>query len=128
MAMVLAGPCAYRLHLTSDRQLITQLFIGWMVFLMPYQEHQSTEGNRMLICQHQLQAWRMWTLLNKLLFFIHHLWQGVNRNQQSAVKTACACISLCTAVLCSAAQNSSDNLRCCLLEERDSNLECTIIT
>jgi len=39
----------------------------------------------------------MWTLLNKLLLnklllFIRSLWQGVNLNQQSTVKTACVCV------------------------------------
>jgi len=64
-----------------------------------------------LICQHQLQASRMWTLLNKLLLFIHSLWQGVNPNQQSIVKTAhiCVCISLSTTVIHNTAKNSSDN-------------------
>ena len=37
----------------------------------------------------------MWTLLNILLLFIHSLWQGVNLNQQSTVKTAHVCAYHC---------------------------------
>jgi len=66
----------------------------------------------LLVCEDHLQASRMWTLLNKLLLFIRSLWQGVNLNQQSTVKTACVCVcvSLCTTVVQNTAQNSSDNL------------------
>jgi len=44
-----AGQCANRLHLTSDRQpcqhLITQFLRGQILFLMPNQQYQRTEGN-----------------------------------------------------------------------------------
>jgi len=50
-----------------------QFFTGEMPFLMPNQQRQSTRQQDvdLLVCQHQLQSSRMWTLLNKLLQFIH---------------------------------------------------------
>jgi len=48
MAVAIAGPYANNLHLASDRQphqhLITQFFTGWMLFLLPNKQCQSTEG------------------------------------------------------------------------------------
>jgi len=49
VAVASAGPFANHLHLMPDRQpcqhLITQFFTGWMFFLTPNQQYQSTEGN-----------------------------------------------------------------------------------
>jgi len=43
-----AGPYGNHLHLSPDRQprqhLITQFFTSWILFLMPNQQYQSTEG------------------------------------------------------------------------------------
>jgi len=48
VAVASAGQYANHLHLASYRQrrqhLITQLFTGQMLFLMPNQQRQSTEG------------------------------------------------------------------------------------
>jgi len=48
-----AGPYTNHLHLDPDRrpchQLITQFFTGWMTFLRPDQQCQSTEGNHINI-------------------------------------------------------------------------------
>jgi len=55
-------------------------------------------------------ASKVWTLRNKSLLFIHSLWQGVNLNQQSTVRTAHVCVSLYTTVIHNTAQNGSDNL------------------
>jgi len=49
VAVVPTGPYASQLHLTPDRQpcqhLMTQVFTGWMLFLPPNQQCQSTDGN-----------------------------------------------------------------------------------
>jgi len=45
----------------------------------------------LLVYQQHLQASKMWTLLNKLLF-IRSLWQSVNLSQQSSVRTAHMCV------------------------------------
>jgi len=43
-----AGPYANHLHLVPDKlplqDLVTQFFTGWMLFLMPNQQCQNTEG------------------------------------------------------------------------------------
>jgi len=48
-AVASAGPHANDLHLLADRQpclhLITQFFIGRMLFLAPNQQRQSSEGS-----------------------------------------------------------------------------------
>jgi len=48
VAVALAGPYAKYLHLTLDRypyqHLISKFFAGWILFLMPNQQCQSTEG------------------------------------------------------------------------------------
>jgi len=46
VAVASAGPYANHLHLVPDSQhLITEFFIGWMLFLTLNQQCQSTEGN-----------------------------------------------------------------------------------
>ena len=50
------------------------------MFLMPNRD--------LLICQHQLQTSKIWTLLSKLLLSVHKLWQGGNLNQHSSSRTA----------------------------------------
>ena len=49
-----AEPYTKHLQLTAHRQprqhLITQLFMGWMLFLMPKQLYQNIKSNNMLIC------------------------------------------------------------------------------
>jgi len=48
VAVASAGLYADHLHLAPDRwpcqHLITQFFTGWMLFLLPNQQRQSTEG------------------------------------------------------------------------------------
>jgi len=50
VAVASARPYANHLHLALDRQpyqhLITQFFTGWMLFLMPSQQYESTEGSQ----------------------------------------------------------------------------------
>jgi len=48
-AVASAGPYANNLHLAPDRHQhpITQFFTGWMLFLMPSQQCQSTEGKNL---------------------------------------------------------------------------------
>jgi len=52
VAVTSAGPYA-NLHLAQDRQLCwhptTQFFMGWMPFLPPNQQRQSTEGTCLVI-------------------------------------------------------------------------------
>jgi len=106
------------------------IFTGRMLFLTTKQQRQNTEGCRILICRHQLQASRTCTLLNKLLLFTHRVWQGVNLNQQSTVKTARVCVTVHIIVYNCHTQYRTeqfDNLpsyfpdshHCCLLEERE---------
>jgi len=49
VAVASARPYADHLHLAPDRQsrqhLITRFFTGWMLFVMPSQQRQITEGN-----------------------------------------------------------------------------------
>jgi len=49
VAVTSAEPYANHLHLTPDRQprqhLMTQFFTGWILFLTPNQQCQSSEGN-----------------------------------------------------------------------------------
>ena len=51
-AVALAGQHANNLHLAADRKphqhLVTQIFTGWMLFLMPNQQCQSTEDKTIL--------------------------------------------------------------------------------
>jgi len=56
VAVASAGPYA-SLHPAPDRQPCqhptTQFFTGWMPFLPPNQQHQSTEGSKINIKQHE---------------------------------------------------------------------------
>jgi len=50
MAVASAGPYANHLQAPRSRQITTlaphhSIFTGWILFLMPNQHHQSTEGN-----------------------------------------------------------------------------------
>ena len=85
------APCSRQ----TRKHLITQFFTDWMLFLTLNQRCLCTEGNRMLICWFVNTSFEpQWSLLNKLLLFIHSLWQGVNLNQQLAVKTAYVCVHI----------------------------------
>jgi len=109
----------------ASTSLVTQFFTHWMLFLTSNQHYQSTEGNKMVIYWFVIMSFKH--ILNKLLLFIHSLWQGVNLNKQATMKTARVCILLCTTVVHNTALNSSDRAfflssgqsSCCLLEERD---------
>ena len=71
MAVASAGPCA-SLHLTPDRQPYkhptTLFFTGWMPFLLPNQQHQSTEG--MWYFPTRRKKFTCQTLLHELLVCI----------------------------------------------------------
>ena len=71
-------------------------------------KHWRQQDINLLVCQHLLQASRIWILLNKLLLFIHRLRQGVNLNQHSTVQTAHMCVHINVHNCCT--HNSSDNL------------------
>jgi len=84
-----AEPYANYLHLTSlqsDYYASISSFNFYRPDDLPDAQPTVSKDIDLFVHQHQLQASRMWTLLNKLLVFIYSLWHGVKLNQRSSVQ------------------------------------------
>ena len=120
VAAASAGPYANHLHRAPDRPVThhSGFFTGWMPFVMPNQQCQSTEGTSLSLVLKKLNLTQQ-----KQTTLEQSEQNGTNTqkktpestenlNQQSILRTAYirVCISVCTSVIHNTAQNSSDNL------------------